>query len=227
MGPEPFTDSEGAEHYILWGRYEPTARARQFIKEGEYRYTSPCFGIGIDKATGKPQGVTLSTVALTNRPVILQMPRIVMSDGGAGAGNRKLEATMAGITGFGGKSWADVQFAEMVRARMEATGENQAFAEQNVIQTSAGKTLWEEARRLCSEGSGIKSSKTGGQKAGALMAEGTGLNVKCHAAERLSGMIHARMAETGENAQEAEINVIRTDDGRDLWELAREIALRE
>jgi hypothetical protein len=23
MGPEPFTDSQGVEHYVLWGRYEP------------------------------------------------------------------------------------------------------------------------------------------------------------------------------------------------------------
>ena len=80
MEPEKFTDSQGVERYILWGAYEPTDRARQFIAAKEYRYTSPCFGPGIDKATGKPQGTTLSTVALTNRPVIEQMPEVRLSD---------------------------------------------------------------------------------------------------------------------------------------------------
>jgi phage I-like protein len=82
MEPEKFTDSQGVERWIMWGAYEPTDRARQFIAAKEYRYTSPAFGPGIDPQTGKPQGVTLSTVALTNRPVILQMPEVQLSEPG-------------------------------------------------------------------------------------------------------------------------------------------------
>lgn len=150
MGPEPFTDSQGVEHYILWGRYEPTARARQFIKAEEYRYTSPCFGIGIDKATGKPQGVTLSTVALTNRPVILQMPRIAMSDGGAGASVRspKSGGFMENRVAFcSEESYADTRLSQLIKTCMSETGKTQYEAEITVVQTAEGKAAWEEARK--------------------------------------------------------------------------------
>jgi len=80
MEPEPFLDPQGVQRHVLWGAYEPTDRARQLIKAKEYRYTSPALGPGIDKATGKPQGMTLSSVALTNRPVIEQMPEVRLSD---------------------------------------------------------------------------------------------------------------------------------------------------
>lgn len=149
MGPEPFTDSQGAEHYILWGRYEPTERARQLIKAEEYRFTSPCFGIGIDKATGKPQGVTLSTVALTNRPVILQMPRIAMSDGSGAASVRspKSGGFMENnrVAFCSEESYADTRLLELIRTCMAETGKTQYEAEITVVQTAEGRAAWEEA----------------------------------------------------------------------------------
>ena len=68
---------------ILWGWFEPTERARTLVKNGEYRYISPAIDWGAkNKRTGKPQGATLTSVALTNRPFLEEMPQIRLSDPG-------------------------------------------------------------------------------------------------------------------------------------------------
>lgn len=67
--------------FILWGWYEPTDRARRLIANREYRYISPAIDWAArSKSNGKPQGATLSTVALTNRPFLEEMPAIRLSD---------------------------------------------------------------------------------------------------------------------------------------------------
>jgi phage I-like protein len=77
--PEVFSDQEA--RLILWGWYEPTERARRLIANREYRYISPAIDwTARSKASGKPQGATLSTVALTNRPFLEEMPAIRLSD---------------------------------------------------------------------------------------------------------------------------------------------------
>jgi len=69
--------------FILWGWFEPTERARMLVKNGEYRYISPAIDWGAkNKRTGKPQGATLTSVALTNRPFLEEMPQIRLSDPG-------------------------------------------------------------------------------------------------------------------------------------------------
>ena len=69
--------------FILWGWFEPTERARALVKNGEYRYISPAIDWGAkNKRTGKPQGATLTSVALTNRPFLEEMPQIRLSDPG-------------------------------------------------------------------------------------------------------------------------------------------------
>jgi phage I-like protein len=79
---------------ILWGWFEPTERARALVKNGEYRYISPAIDWGAkNKRTGKPQGATLTSVALTNRPFLEEMPQIRLSD----PGYRLVDAT-AGTT---------------------------------------------------------------------------------------------------------------------------------
>jgi phage I-like protein len=66
---------------ILWGWYEPTERARQLLKSREYRYISPAIDWKAqNKLTGKPQGTTLTSVALTNRPFLEELPQIRLSD---------------------------------------------------------------------------------------------------------------------------------------------------
>lgn len=68
---------------ILWGWFEPTERARALVKNREYRYISPAIDWGAkNKQTGKPQGATLTSVALTNRPFLEEMPQIRLSDPG-------------------------------------------------------------------------------------------------------------------------------------------------
>lgn len=150
LGPEPFTDAQGVQRHILWGRYEPTARARQLIAAKEYRFTSPAFGQGIDRATGKPQGVTLSTVALTNRPVILSMPRICMSRDGHSANSSisKSRGTMEYPIAFcSEESYADTRLSELVKTCMAETGKTQYEAEIAVVQTDEGRAAWDEARK--------------------------------------------------------------------------------
>lgn len=67
--------------FILWGWYEPTERARELIQSREYRYISPAIDWAArDKHTGKPQGATLTSVALTNRPFLEELPQIRLSD---------------------------------------------------------------------------------------------------------------------------------------------------
>jgi phage I-like protein len=67
--------------FILYGTYEPTERARQLIRNREYRYISPAIDWGArDKQTGKRQGTTMTSVALTNRPFLEELPEIRLSD---------------------------------------------------------------------------------------------------------------------------------------------------
>jgi hypothetical protein len=67
--------------FILYGWYEPTPRARQLIQNREYRFISPAIDWAArHKRTGKPQGATLTSVALTNRPFLEEMPPIRLSD---------------------------------------------------------------------------------------------------------------------------------------------------
>ncbi len=66
---------------ILWGWFEPTERAQSLVRNREYRYISPAIDWGArNKRTGKPQGATLTSVALTNRPFLEEMPQIRLAD---------------------------------------------------------------------------------------------------------------------------------------------------
>jgi phage I-like protein len=67
--------------YLLWGWYEPTERARELLRNREYRFISPAIEWSArSKRTGKPQGTTLTSVALTNRPFLEELPQIRLSD---------------------------------------------------------------------------------------------------------------------------------------------------
>src|SRR5690348_13960175 len=81
VGIDP-PEAEGRRTF-LWGWFEPTERARALVKDREYRYISPAIDWGAkNKRTGKPQGATLTSVALTNRPFLEEMPQIRLSDPG-------------------------------------------------------------------------------------------------------------------------------------------------
>jgi hypothetical protein len=67
--------------FILYGWFEPTERARQLLENREYRFISPAIEWGAkSKRTGQAQGTTLTSVALTNRPFLEELPQIRLSD---------------------------------------------------------------------------------------------------------------------------------------------------
>jgi phage I-like protein len=94
--PEPFTDRKGKARLILYGHYEPTDMARGLIAKKEYRFISPVLDEGrVDKATGERQGMTITTVALTNTPVLEELPQIQLAETGfvdVGNGNELADA---------------------------------------------------------------------------------------------------------------------------------------
>ena len=87
-GPSPVATDHGprtkdSARWILYGRYEPTERARQLIKNREYRYVSAAFAKDYpDRRTGESQGLTLTSVALTNQPFLDELPEIWLSVSG-------------------------------------------------------------------------------------------------------------------------------------------------
>lgn len=83
--PSPVHPIPGSpDRWILYGRYEPTDRARELIKNREYRYVSVAFAKDYpDRKTGEPQGLTLTSVALTNQPFLDELPEIWLSVDGS------------------------------------------------------------------------------------------------------------------------------------------------
>jgi hypothetical protein len=80
-------DDEPDAKGILWGNVEWTARAASMIQAKEYRYISPFIDPSVrDNKTGRPQGWTLTSCALTNKPVLQGMPALVLSERGWSTG---------------------------------------------------------------------------------------------------------------------------------------------
>jgi hypothetical protein len=89
---EPRTPNSESR-WILYGRYEPTDRARELIKNREYRYVSVAFTKDYpDRKTGEPQGLTLTSVALTNQPFLDELPEIWLATASPGSGVRSPES---------------------------------------------------------------------------------------------------------------------------------------
>jgi len=72
-------DDAPDEKGVLWGSVEYTSKARQMVAAKEYKYVSPVFDWGVrDRQTGEQQGITITSVALTNQP-ILDLPALALS----------------------------------------------------------------------------------------------------------------------------------------------------
>jgi phage I-like protein len=71
------------EHGILWAMAEWTEKAAEHIRGREYKYFSPVIDPGTrDNKTGEQQGWTLTSAALTNIPVLQDLPAIALSEAG-------------------------------------------------------------------------------------------------------------------------------------------------
>jgi phage I-like protein len=76
-------DSAPDANGIVWGSVQFTQKARDMVAAKEYKYISPVINWGVrDRTTGDVQGATLTSAALTNRPVLDRMPAIRLSDAG-------------------------------------------------------------------------------------------------------------------------------------------------
>lgn len=72
---------------VLWGEAEFTERAAKMLAAREYKYFSPVIVWGArSKMDGEPQGTTLTSIALTNSPLLERLPAFTMSDAGWGSG---------------------------------------------------------------------------------------------------------------------------------------------
>lgn len=62
----------------LWGRVEWTKKAKEYIKNKEYKYLSPVYEFySADEKTGSIKGVTLHSASLTNTPFLDELGEIV------------------------------------------------------------------------------------------------------------------------------------------------------
>jgi phage I-like protein len=72
---------------VLWGEAEFTERAAKMLAAREYKYFSPVIVWGArSKADGEPQGTTLTSIGLTNSPLLERLPAFTMSEAGWGMG---------------------------------------------------------------------------------------------------------------------------------------------
>jgi len=66
---------------LLMGVIEWTPQAKQLIETKQYRFFSPAIDwAATNKETGEPQGATLTSAALTNRPFLEKLPPLLMTE---------------------------------------------------------------------------------------------------------------------------------------------------
>jgi phage I-like protein len=66
---------------VLVALVEWTPEAKKLIESGQYRFFSPSIDWGVrDKESGKAQGATLTSGALTNHPFLEELPPIMLTD---------------------------------------------------------------------------------------------------------------------------------------------------
>jgi hypothetical protein len=89
---------------FLTALVEWTKEALELIKSGAYRFFSPSIDWNYrDKATGAPQGATLTSGALTNHPFLEELPPIMLTDLSLLAGNSKLDNRNSKLENRGSK----------------------------------------------------------------------------------------------------------------------------
>ena len=116
------------------------------------------------------------------------------------------------------RSSIEARIEYLIEQRMKDHGERREFAELQVTRTEEGRTLWERARALrLSESADVGPRSSFTRTSASLMAE----------QGKLESMIEARMSECGEGRDTAELAVVHTPAGLELWERVRALRLAE
>lgn len=80
-GASTVSTKNGKHAEVLKALVEWTPEANGLIEAGKYRFFSPSIDWGArDKETGKPQGATLTSGALTNHPFLEELPPLMLTD---------------------------------------------------------------------------------------------------------------------------------------------------
>jgi len=107
-------DDAPDENGVLWGDAEFTEKAAKMLAAREYKYVSPVIVWGArSKETGEPQGTTMTSIALTNSPLMERLPAIAFSEAGWHLNHGSVEDT-AGLDQL--ESVLCAMTAEKVRA---------------------------------------------------------------------------------------------------------------
>ncbi len=109
------------------------------------------------------------------------------------------------------ESVARICLSDLISKRMRDTGENHDCAELKIIRTDEGRKLYDRVRNEQMEYLG------GSQCSERAQIESGGSEART----RLHELIEKRMREHGETAGVAEIKVVRTAQGAELWERVR------
>ena len=130
---------------ILTALFAPNPRAEEMIRKGEYRYLSPALDKAFkDKTTGEPQGATLTSIALTNKPFLEDLPHLQLHE-------VYWSPTAVLMTELqGGKSMTKLEQVEEMRTRAEALAKEGKAAESATLLSEAESL--EAAEMKCADG---------------------------------------------------------------------------
>ncbi|HEV3278293.1 MAG TPA: phage protease [Terriglobia bacterium] len=79
--PSASATDQGRITSRLTALVEWTPEAKELIRTGQYRFFSPAIDWGArDKESGRPQGATLTSGALTNHPFLEELPPLMLTD---------------------------------------------------------------------------------------------------------------------------------------------------
>lgn len=163
--PEAFGDTR---QKIVWGWYEPTDKARELIASKEYRQISPAISPCPDRKTGEDQGWTLTSVALTNRPVIQEMPEIHLAEGELIVPDANpATSTSLRLSAEGGK---DMGLAKL-KLMNSADGTHEVHGPDGAIGTVEDKHLRQYAKEHLDMCDGAKASEAADAARVALLSE--------------------------------------------------------
>lgn len=158
---------------ILWGSVEWTADAARMIAAKQYKYISPVIDPnGRDGSTGKPQGWTLTSAALTNTPV-LGMPALVLSEIAPGRGYERSEEMQAD------NEWDAVQLEVVRRTK-------QVMAERGLDYAAAMRWLMLDDCDLSRRYSTARIQNLGGSGFKRLQDENLGSEIQAAVSEKVA-----------------------------------------